>query len=159
MNHSEAQRGRIHTRSKDDRKWVLWCDCHCTALCGKSYTWAGTGRERPSKVGCTFNYPPSFMNTENVSYEYFTFVYTKHKLFTYMAYTCTYKKYMFLIGMFWKRKEFHHLRLTYLLTELSPSWEAAICASIQEIPSNCKEPKSSSPSSQEPCAEASCEFS
>jgi hypothetical protein len=28
--------------------------------------------------------------------------------------------------------------LTYLLTELSPSWEAANCAAIQEIPSNFK---------------------
>jgi hypothetical protein len=39
---------------------------------------------------------------------------------------------------------------TYLLTELSPSWWAANCAAIQEIPSNFKEPESSSPCSQEP---------
>jgi hypothetical protein len=40
--------------------------------------------------------------------------------------------------------------LTYLCTELSPSWEAANCATIQEIPSNFKEPEGSSPCSQEP---------
>jgi hypothetical protein len=40
--------------------------------------------------------------------------------------------------------------LTYLRTELSPSWEAANCAAIQEIPSNFKEPKGSPPCSQEP---------
>jgi hypothetical protein len=40
--------------------------------------------------------------------------------------------------------------LTYLLTELSPSWEAANCAAIQEIPSNFKESEYSSPCSQEP---------
>jgi hypothetical protein len=34
--------------------------------------------------------------------------------------------------------------------ELSPSWEAAYCAAIQEIPSNFKEPEGSSPYSQEP---------
>jgi hypothetical protein len=39
---------------------------------------------------------------------------------------------------------------TYLLMELSPSWEAANCAVIQEIPSNLKEPEGSSPCSQEP---------
>jgi hypothetical protein len=39
---------------------------------------------------------------------------------------------------------------TYLLTELSPSWEAANSAAIQEIPSTFKEPKGSSPCSQEP---------
>jgi hypothetical protein len=39
---------------------------------------------------------------------------------------------------------------TYLLTELSPSWEAANCAAIQEIPSNFKEPEGSSPRSQGP---------
>jgi hypothetical protein len=39
--------------------------------------------------------------------------------------------------------------LTYLLTELSPSWEAANCAAIQEIPSNFNEPESLSPCSQE----------
>jgi hypothetical protein len=39
---------------------------------------------------------------------------------------------------------------TYLLlTELSPSWEAAHCAVIQETPSNFKEPEGSSPCSQE----------
>jgi hypothetical protein len=38
----------------------------------------------------------------------------------------------------------------YLLTELRPSWEAANCVAIQEIPSNFKEPKGSSPCSQEP---------
>jgi hypothetical protein len=37
--------------------------------------------------------------------------------------------------------------LTYLLTELSPSWEAASCATIQEIPSNFKGPEGSSPCS------------
>jgi hypothetical protein len=37
-----------------------------------------------------------------------------------------------------------------LLTELSPSCEAANCAAIQKIPSNFKEPKGSSPCSQEP---------
>jgi hypothetical protein len=37
----------------------------------------------------------------------------------------------------------------YLLTELSPSWEAANCAAIQEIPSNFKEPESSLSCSQE----------
>jgi hypothetical protein len=31
-----------------------------------------------------------------------------------------------------------HITYTYLLTELSPSWEAANCAAIQEIPSNFK---------------------
>jgi hypothetical protein len=41
-------------------------------------------------------------------------------------------------------------RNTYLLTALSPSWEAANCAAIQEIPSNFKEPEGSSPSLQEP---------
>jgi hypothetical protein len=40
--------------------------------------------------------------------------------------------------------------LTYLLTELSPPWEAANCAAIQEIPSNFKKPEGSSPCSQEP---------
>jgi hypothetical protein len=41
--------------------------------------------------------------------------------------------------------------LTYnLLTELSPSWEAANCGAILEIPSNFKEPEGSSPCSQEP---------
>jgi hypothetical protein len=40
--------------------------------------------------------------------------------------------------------------LTYLLTELSPSWEAVNCAAIQEIPSNFKEPEGSSPCSQQP---------
>jgi hypothetical protein len=39
-----------------------------------------------------------------------------------------------------------------LLTELSPFWEAANCAAIQEIPSNFKEPEGSSPCSQEPSA-------
>jgi hypothetical protein len=34
--------------------------------------------------------------------------------------------------------------------ELSPSWEVANCAAIQEIPSNFKEPEGSSPCSQEP---------
>jgi hypothetical protein len=34
--------------------------------------------------------------------------------------------------------------------ELSPSWEAANCAAIQEIPSNFKEPEGSPPCSQEP---------
>jgi hypothetical protein len=33
---------------------------------------------------------------------------------------------------------------TYLLTELSPSWEAANCAAIQEFPCNFKEPEGSS---------------
>jgi hypothetical protein len=37
-----------------------------------------------------------------------------------------------------------------ILTELSPSWDAANCAAIQEIPSNFKEPEGSSPCSQEP---------
>jgi hypothetical protein len=36
---------------------------------------------------------------------------------------------------------------TYLLMELSPSWEAANCAAIQKIPSNFKEPEGSSPCS------------
>jgi energy-converting hydrogenase Eha subunit C len=40
---------------------------------------------------------------------------------------------------------FVFILLTYLLTELSPSWEAANCAAIQEIPSNFKEPEGSSP--------------
>jgi hypothetical protein len=40
--------------------------------------------------------------------------------------------------------------LTYLCTELSPSWKAANCAAIQEIPSNFKEPEGSSLCSQEP---------
>jgi hypothetical protein len=40
--------------------------------------------------------------------------------------------------------------LTYLCTELNPSWEAANCAAIQEIPSNFKEPEGSSSCSQEP---------
>jgi hypothetical protein len=42
------------------------------------------------------------------------------------------------------------LEHTYLLTELSPSWEADNCAAIQEIPSNFKEPEGSPPCSQEP---------
>jgi hypothetical protein len=37
-----------------------------------------------------------------------------------------------------------------LLTKLSPSWEAANCATTQELPSNFKEPEGSSPCSQEP---------
>jgi hypothetical protein len=41
-------------------------------------------------------------------------------------------------------------RITYLLTELSPSWESANCAEIQKIPSYFKEPEGSSPCSQEP---------
>jgi hypothetical protein len=44
----------------------------------------------------------------------------------------------------------HKYNITYLLTELSPSREAANCAAIQEIPSNFKEPEGSSPCSQEP---------
>jgi hypothetical protein len=40
--------------------------------------------------------------------------------------------------------------LTYLLKELSSSWEAVNCAAIQEIPSNFKEPEGSSPCSEEP---------
>jgi hypothetical protein len=43
----------------------------------------------------------------------------------------------------------HPFQLTYLLTELSPSWEAANCVAIQEIPSNFKKPEGSSPCSQE----------
>jgi hypothetical protein len=43
-----------------------------------------------------------------------------------------------------------YLILTYLRTELSPSWEAANCAAIQEIVSNFKEPEGSSSCSQEP---------
>jgi hypothetical protein len=39
--------------------------------------------------------------------------------------------------------------LTYLLTELSPSWETDNCAATQELPS-ILEPVGSSPSSQEP---------
>jgi hypothetical protein len=39
---------------------------------------------------------------------------------------------------------------TYLCTELSPSWEAANCAAIQEIPRNFKETEDSSSCSQEP---------
>jgi hypothetical protein len=42
------------------------------------------------------------------------------------------------------------LLFTYLRTELSPSWEAANCEAIQEIPNNFKEPEGSSPCSQEP---------
>jgi hypothetical protein len=42
------------------------------------------------------------------------------------------------------------MKNTYLLTELSPSWEAANCAAIQEISSNFKEPEGSSLCSQEP---------
>jgi hypothetical protein len=38
--------------------------------------------------------------------------------------------------------------LTYLRTELSPSWEAAICAAIQKILRNFKEPEGSSLCSQ-----------
>jgi hypothetical protein len=38
---------------------------------------------------------------------------------------------------------------TYLLTELSPSWEAANCAVIQEIPNNFMKPEGSSLCSQE----------
>jgi hypothetical protein len=41
-------------------------------------------------------------------------------------------------------------KVSYLLTELSTSYEAANCAAIQEIPSNLKEPEGSSPYSQEP---------
>jgi hypothetical protein len=44
----------------------------------------------------------------------------------------------------------HYLILTYLRTELIPSWKAANCAAIQKIPSNFKEPEGSSPCSQEP---------
>jgi hypothetical protein len=40
--------------------------------------------------------------------------------------------------------------LTYLRTDLSPSWEAANCAAIQKIPRNFNEPEGSTPSSQEP---------
>jgi hypothetical protein len=40
--------------------------------------------------------------------------------------------------------------LTYLLTKLSASWEAANYVAIQEIPNNFKEPEGSSPCSQEP---------
>jgi hypothetical protein len=40
--------------------------------------------------------------------------------------------------------------ITYLLIELTPSWEAVNSAAIQEIPSNLKEPEGSSPCSQEP---------
>jgi hypothetical protein len=40
--------------------------------------------------------------------------------------------------------------LLYLLTDLSPSPEAANCEAIQEIPSNFKEPEGSSLCSQEP---------
>jgi hypothetical protein len=39
--------------------------------------------------------------------------------------------------------------LDYLLTELSPSWEAANCGATQEIPSIFKEAEGSSPCSQE----------
>jgi hypothetical protein len=50
--------------------------------------------------------------------------------------------------------EEYQKRITYLLiylcTELSPSWEAANCAAIQDIPSNFKEPEGSSPCLQEP---------
>jgi hypothetical protein len=42
-----------------------------------------------------------------------------------------------------------YIQFTYLLTELSLSWEAVNCAAIQEIPSNFKEPEGSSPCSQE----------
>jgi hypothetical protein len=42
------------------------------------------------------------------------------------------------------------LHLQYLLTELSPSWEAGNFTAIQEIPSNFKELEGSSPCSQEP---------
>jgi hypothetical protein len=42
------------------------------------------------------------------------------------------------------------LVITYLRTELSPSWEAANCPAIKKIPSNFKEPEGSSPCSQEP---------
>jgi hypothetical protein len=46
---------------------------------------------------------------------------------------------------------YHYENLkSYLLTKVSPSWEAANCAAIQEIPSNFKEPEGSSPCSQEP---------
>jgi hypothetical protein len=38
----------------------------------------------------------------------------------------------------------------YLCTKLSPSWEAANCAAIQELPSIFKGPATSSPCSQEP---------
>jgi hypothetical protein len=44
----------------------------------------------------------------------------------------------------------HVFLLTYLRTELSPSWEAANCAAIQKIPNNFKEPEDSSLCSQEP---------
>jgi hypothetical protein len=33
--------------------------------------------------------------------------------------------------------------LTYLLTEMRPSWEPAYCAAIQQITSNFKEPEGS----------------
>jgi hypothetical protein len=47
-------------------------------------------------------------------------------------------------------KQVTFLLLTYVRTELSPSWEAANCAAVQKIPSNFKEPEDSSPCSQEP---------
>jgi hypothetical protein len=49
-----------------------------------------------------------------------------------------------------KQEQLLLLLLTYLLTKLSPSWEAANCAAIQGIPRNFKEPKGLSPCSQKP---------
>jgi hypothetical protein len=49
-----------------------------------------------------------------------------------------------------KRTRQLKILLTYLRTELSPSWEAANCAAIQKIPSKFKEPEGSSPCSQDP---------
>jgi hypothetical protein len=54
------------------------------------------------------------------------------------------------LGRFYRVLTMIYYLLTYLCTELSPSWEAANCAAIQEIPSNFKEPERSSPYSQGP---------
>jgi hypothetical protein len=52
---------------------------------------------------------------------------------------------------YWEIENYYGiLQYPYLLTELSPSWDAANCAATQETPSNFKEPETSSPCSQEP---------
>jgi hypothetical protein len=67
------------------------------------------------------------------------------ELFIY--YRCCY--YTFLLRTQNNYSNYFNL-LTYLRKELSPSWEAANCAAIQEIPSNFKKPEGSSPCSQDP---------
>jgi hypothetical protein len=55
-----------------------------------------------------------------------------------------------VVGISYYKQKLDTYLLTYLLTELSPSWEAANCGAIQDIPNNFKEPEGLSPCSQEP---------